>query len=102
MSNFQVTGLPTIPQPNTIQLSLAPGVPLISNLPSIPTLSNTAPVSVSNLPSIPTLSNTASAPAPAPVPVPVTATDNTGTPMWIFWVGIAVLLIAVYLMMQKK
>ena len=100
MSNFQVTGLPTIPQPNTIQLSLAPGVPLISNLPSIPTLSNTAPVSVSNLPSIPTLSNTASAPAPAPVPV--TATDNTGTPMWIFWVGIAVLLIAVYLMMQKK
>ena len=98
MSNFQVTGLPTIPQPNTIQLSLAPGVPLISNLPSIPTLSNTAPVSVSNLPSIPTLSNT----APAPAPVPVTATDNTGTPMWIFWVGIAVLLIAVYLMMQKK
>ena len=81
MSNFQVTGLPTIPQPNTIQLSLAPGVPLISNLPSIPTLSNTAP---------------------APAPVPVTATDNTGTPMWIFWVGIAVLLIAVYLMMQKK
>lgn len=90
MSTFQVTGLPTIPA-----FSNAASV-TVSNLPSIPVFSNAASVSVSNLPSIPTVSNAVS----------VTSTDNTGTTqgssMWIFWVGIVVLLITAYLMTQKK